>query len=295
MTKLAIVIASKGRPAELGLWMDHVRRQSHRPDLMIWSVAGQDDLPDLSTVPESERPIIRLADNGLCAQRNAALSALPADTDIVAFFDDDYVPSAHCLAGLISFFERSPDVVGATGQLLADGIHSPGISLETGLAMVDEHDRVGREPVEGPLGPVMGLYGCNMAFRCTAIEGERFDENLPLYGWQEDIDFARRVARHGTLCRTDAFVGVHLGSKGGRVNGRRLGYSQVANMIYLIRKGTMPAGYGLKRMVCNILANHARAIVAEPWIDRRGRLTGNWMAVVDLLRGRMTPLRVLDL
>jgi hypothetical protein len=149
MTKLAIVIASKGRPAELGLWLDHIRRQSHQPDLMIWSVAGQDDLPNLSNVPEAERPIIRLADKGLCAQRNAALSAIPADTDIVAFFDDDYVPSAYCLAGLVSFFERSPDVVGATGQLLADGIHSPGISLETGLAMVDEHDRVGREPVEG--------------------------------------------------------------------------------------------------------------------------------------------------
>jgi hypothetical protein len=63
---------------------------------------------------------------------------------------------------------------------------------------------------------------------------------------------------------------VHLGSKGGRVNGRRLGYSQVANMIYLIRKGTMPAGYGLKRMVCNILANHARAIIARA-MDRPAR------------------------
>jgi hypothetical protein len=29
-----------------------------------------------------------------------------------------------------------------------------------------------------------------MAFRYQAIDGERFDENLPLYGWQEDVDFA---------------------------------------------------------------------------------------------------------
>jgi hypothetical protein len=32
--------------------------------------------------------------------------------------------------------------------------------------------------------------------------------------------------------------------EGGRTSGRRLGYSQVANIIYLRRKGTMPAPLG---------------------------------------------------
>ena len=68
----------------------------------------------------------------------------------------------------------------------------------------------------------------------------RFDEGLPLYGWQEDIDFAARVARQGgALARTDAFAGVHCGVKTARSRGLPIGYSQVANPLYLVRKGTM--------------------------------------------------------
>ena len=38
-----------------------------------------------------------------------------------------------------------------------------------------------------------------------------------------------------------------------------------------------------------------RSLAPEPWVDRRGRLRGNLIAIADLLRGRMHPLRVLDL
>lgn len=295
MTKIAVVIASKGRPDELGLWVDHMRRQTRQADLLVWAVTGDDDLPDLTHLAQEDQPVLCRSAPGLTSQRNAGLRALPGDVDIVAFFDDDYVPSSHCLAGLERFFESSPSFVGASGRLLADGINSAGISLESGLAMVSEHDRTTGDGIDMSVGRIVGLYGCNMAFRYKALEGEWFDENLPLYGWQEDVDFARRIERHGALCRTNAFVGVHLGSKGGRVNGRRLGYSQVANQVYLIRKGTMPASYGLRRMVCNIVANHLRAPFAEPWIDRFGRLKGNWLALRDLMLSRIHPGRVLEL
>jgi hypothetical protein len=33
----------------------------------------------------------------------------------------------------------------------------------------------------------------------------------------------------------------------------------------------------------------------EPYVDRRGRLRGNLLALADLLRARMAPERVLDL
>jgi hypothetical protein len=291
--RIAVIIASKGRPEELGLWTAHMRRQSRRPDLLLWAVTGEADLPE--RMGEGDGPLICISTPGLCAQRNAALRALPADIDLVAFFDDDYVPSSHCLAGVLAFFATSPGVVGASGRLLADGINSRGISIAEGLAMVQTHDLASGPDVDMSTRPIVGLYGCNMVFRRAAIQGEWFDENLPLYGWQEDVDFARRIERHGKLCGTNAFIGVHLGSRRGRVNECRLGYSQVSNMLYLIRKGSMPAHYGLKRMVFNMLANHARAFFAEPWIDRIGRAKGNWLALGDLLCGRITPQRVLEL
>ena len=134
-----------------------------------------------------------------------------------------------------------------------------------------------------------------MAYRRSVIGGERFDENLPLYGWQEDVDFAIRIGRRGRIAATNAFFGVHRGAKGGRISGRKFGYSQVANIVYLGRKRTMPWWFGLFLLGRNIIANHARMLWPEAWVDRPGRAMGNWLAFIDLLRGRLSPLRAADL
>ena len=294
MPRIAIIIASKGRPEDLGLWLGHSARQSLRPALMIWSLCAVEDLPDLTAVPEAERPLIIWSAAGSCVQRNAGLDALPEDIDIVAFFDDDYLPSSRCLEGIARVFAEEAGLAGVTGRLLADGINSPGISVAQALALVEEFDRLpGAERIM--LHHRAGLYGCNMAFRRALIGEERFDERLPFYGWQEDIDFSARIARHGPIRATNAFAGVHRGAKGGRVSGVRFGYSQVANILYLCRKRTMSWPFGLRQMGHNILANHARLLRPEPWVDRKGRAIGNWLAFGDLLRGRIDPMRVIGL
>jgi hypothetical protein len=45
----------------------------------------------------------------------------------------------------------------------------------------------------------------------------------------------------------------------------------------------------------NVIANHALSLRPEAWIDRRGRVAGNWLALVDIARGRIDPMRILDL
>ena len=45
----------------------------------------------------------------------------------------------------------------------------------------------------------------------------------------------------------------------------------------------------------NIAANLARSFYPEPWIDRHGRLKGNLLALMDLLRGTASPARILQL
>ncbi|MGL1475040.1 hypothetical protein ACSTIT_23615, partial [Vibrio parahaemolyticus] len=84
--------------------------------------------------------------------------------------------------------------------------------------MLREHDREAPPP-RGTLRDIEGLYGCNMVYRAASIAGLAFDERLKLYGWQEDIDFAVQAGRRGRTVATDAFVGVHLGSKGARASG----------------------------------------------------------------------------
>ena len=44
----------------------------------------------------------------------------------------------------------------------------------------------------------------------------------------------------------------------------------------------------------NMAANHARALRPEPWIDRAGRMRGNWRGLGDILAGRADPERILQ-
>jgi GT2 family glycosyltransferase len=288
-----VIVASSGRPEALSAIGRHLAAQTLPPYRVVYSVVSGRDLPPQATM--TARTCVVLGPLGLPGQRNRGMALALADSDIIAFFDDDYLPSRHALDGIARFFAANPGYVGVNGHLIADGINSPGIGYAEAAAMVDAYDR-SRPPAE-PVArmELRGLYGCNMAFRAAAIRDVRFDERLALYGWQEDIDFAARLLPRGRLGKTDAFAGVHCGSKTGRSSGVRLGYSQVANPLYLMRKGTMPRSYMLWLVARNLFANHWRALRQEPWIDRRGRVRGNWLALRDLLAGRADPERILQL
>ncbi len=120
----------------------------------------------------------------------------------------------------------------------------------------------------------------------------RFDEGLPFYGWLEDVDFSRSVSRFGRVVSSKDLVGVHLGTKTGRMSGLRLGYSQIANPIYLVGKHTMSWRHALIQMSRNLLSNLLKAPNPEPWVDRQGRLKGNFLAIRDYLSGRLSPQNI---
>lgn len=289
---LAVVVASLGRPDTLAELIGDLRGQTRKPDHIIFSVTSEADLPDRSVLGEDVT--ILIGPKGSCAQRNLGIEHLPEDCDIVLFCDDDYVPSRYMAERLRAFFAANPDVVGASGKLLADGIHGQGVSATDAHAIIAAHDLEPQSPLI-PHKDRYGLYGCNMAFRRTVLGATRFDERLPLYGWQEDIDFSAQIARKGRIVSTHAFVGVHRGVKAGRSSGVRVGYSQVVNPVYLSRKGTMRAQYAARIIARNVAANFYRMLRPEPWVDRRGRVRGNWLGLFDLMRGRVTPERILGL
>ena len=291
-SRVAVVIASTGRPVELGRWVDHMRRQTVQPAALVYAVAKVTDLPCPEDIREAVTVVI--SDPGLPRQRNAGLEAVSESNDIIVYFDDDYVPSSYCIEGIDVWFRENQDIVAANGVLLADGINTAGISYEEAARIVACQDALPRsEPTV--LCELNGLYGCNMAYRIAAIGSDRFDEQLPLYAWQEDVDFATRVGRRGRIVKTNAFYGVHQGIKGARLPGLRLGYSQVVNPIYLARKGTLSISEAAKLVVKNMLMNHAKALFPERWVDRFGRCKGNWLAVRDVLLRRDHPGNILRL
>ncbi|SLJ95884.1 glycosyltransferase family 2 protein [Novosphingobium mathurense] len=286
---VAVIVASLGRPDLVHQFQDLMARQTSSPDMLLFSVVSAADLP--SGLEESTRLRVVRGSKGLCAQRNRALDWLNARFDIVVFYDDDFVPSKFSIEHIRAFFAEHPHVAGATGTVLADGINGAGISYDEALQIVRGHEERGFAP-NCIVRELRGLYGCNMAYRTAAIGEHRFDERLRLYAWQEDIDFAASVGRNGRIVQTFAFAGVHRGVKLGRTPGMKLGYSQIVNPSYLVRKGTMSHRFAARLMLRNLAANHLKAFRPEPWVDRAGRVKGNWIGLFDLIRGRLTPERI---
>jgi len=289
--RISVVVATLGRQAEAQDLVGDLLGQTRRPDRVVFAVTHPDDAPDCSGAPGFE--VLLCARKGSCAQRNIGIDHVAADTDLLVFFDDDFVPAPDYLERLEMCFEADDHLVGATGLVVAGGGTGPGLSRADALAAI-EAQRAAFPEGDPREDPRLGLYGCNMAVRMQALGPARFDETLPLYGWLEDLDLTAPLGWIGRLARCRQLVGAHRGVKRGRTSGVRFGYSQIANPVYLLRKGTVPRRYMIENMARNLGANLLRALRPEPYIDRRGRLKGNLMGLADLLSGRSSPTRILE-
>lgn len=288
--KIAVAIATTGRPHVLAQTLQRLARQTSAPDRVLVVGAADTDFPSSHGLPEQE---FVLSAKGSSKQRNRALDLLGTSFDIVIFFDDDFVPAKDFIAGAKRLMVEYPDVAAASGHLLADGNRSAGIPFAEADDLIAAFERNGLG--ETFIVDESGAYGCNMIVRAASLQGARFDENLPLYGWLEDLDFSARLADVGRIVKTRYCVGVHLGTKTGRSPGLQLSYSQIANPLYLAAKGTMERHRALTMATKNVMANSLKFFTPEPYIDRRGRLKGNLVAIGDLVRSRLHPTRVLDL
>lgn len=286
--KVAVIIATKGRPALVAEIVASFDRQSLRPDHIF--VVGAED-SDLAALPRDRADLTATTGRiGLTLQRNDGLRLANGAYKYLAFFDDDFLPSRFWLENMAAIFDADPAIAGLTGLVLADGVGTAAVELSQARALVAAHDARAPSRAFG-FDENFGPYGCNMAFRAAAMEGMEFDERLPLYAWLEDADFGERLRRRGRMGRADNIWGVHLGAKSGRERGRRLGYSQIANAIYLTRKGSLAWRFTAPLMLRNFAANALRSLRPEPYVDRRGRLAGNLLAFGDLLLGRSAPER----
>ncbi len=292
---MAVGIATSGRPLILAETLGDLLDQSRPPAEVLVLYGQQSDIGDLA----ARFPAFRFLESagGLCEKRNRILDEVEkgGGAELLFFMDDDFLLDPEYLQVTEAAFRRDPSLVAATGRVLADGAKGPGLTVDQGRRVLARV--AGRETGELAPQPAFNAYGCNMCFRLSTVRRHelRFDQHLPAYGWYEDIDFSRRLLAHGSLMALPGALGVHLGVKVGRVSGGKLGYSQVVNPIYLWRKGSFPLSNTLGSIGRNFLANLFRSLAPEPYVDRRGRLRGNLLAVLDLLRGRIDPGRILGL
>jgi glycosyltransferase involved in cell wall biosynthesis len=167
--RIHAVIATTGRPEIVRRVVSRLREQARPADGVLVVGASPDDIAGLAgTLGNLETLVSR---KGLCRQRNAALDHLEGRSDVVVFFDDDFVPADDFLARLEALLSERPEVVGATGVLVADGAQSQPIGFDAAVSRLDaSRDRPAPEESD-----CLSLYGCNMAIRLSAAKGLRFD------------------------------------------------------------------------------------------------------------------------
>ena len=284
-------IASSGRDALLKHALESISRQTSRPKAVLISTPSC-EATKLEGDWDNLQIIWLKAEKGSCSQRNAILDYLSGAEGMLLIMDDDFILHTE-------YLERVRDIVGhssiaiANGALVADGITGPGLSPVDAVAWLSRVSNPPPEMIKVEDTPT--IYGCNMAMNLDLARQLRFDENMPLYGWQEDVDFSARLKMLGRVVKTNLVAGIHLGVKVGRTPGRKFGYSQVVNPLYLVRKGTMTVRHATWLVTKNVLMNVVHFVRPEPYIDRRGRLRGNFIGFAHVLRGDIDPRHVLKL
>uniref|UniRef100_UPI00046F2B9F glycosyltransferase family 2 protein n=1 Tax=Komagataeibacter kakiaceti TaxID=943261 RepID=UPI00046F2B9F len=132
--RITVGIATSGRPAILRETIAELRRQSHPPRQIIVCAPTPADVAGLSPAPDLQ---ILQGPRGLAHQRNVILDHV-GETDIILFFDDDFLPDRNYLAVCADAFASAPDIVGTTGRVLADGAKGPGLTVEDARRMLDD-------------------------------------------------------------------------------------------------------------------------------------------------------------
>jgi glycosyltransferase involved in cell wall biosynthesis len=289
--RIAVIIATKGRPQAMNHLLRLLEEQTRTPSIVVVSATQSEDVQDLMPTSLSVEYIFGPA--GLPCQRNRALEKTRDCSDIVVFFDDDFAPAPTWLEHCANAFASDSSVVGMSGSVLRDGAVAEEISWEEAKRLI--HDAAPAHTALSLIAEPDGLYGCNMAYRVSAIRHVVFDERLVLYGWLEDKDFSRSAGRIGRLAKCNAMMGVHLGLKSGRVSGTKYGYSQVVNAWYLHKKGILTSKEACSNIGKALLANSAKSFWPEKHIDRLGRLKGNLMGLGNLMLGHCRPEKAAEL
>jgi GT2 family glycosyltransferase len=292
--KTVIIIATKDRPRILAATLHSIKRQTRRPDLVYVSASSLGDAPPGES---AEGVIVLVGPPGGSAQRNTAIRQVPLDVEYIAFFDDDVELHPSYLEHAVSFLEKNPDVVAISGIMIADG----NISREAARAFLEQDMTWMSDPSLRDRGPHHILYACNAVIRAAPLRETMFDENLPLYSYGEDYDLSLRLKRFGRVGRLSNAVGVHLQTQTARISGKRYGYAVVANNWYFIQKGVChvapPWSYVrfvvivLKRLYTNLRSALSGQVQRDPW----GQIQGDLLAIADIISGRSSPNRILDL
>ena len=213
----AIILCTRNRPKEASSVLRQIQACEDRPELIL-VVDGSDDAQSLELqedISDLHEVVFMRCAPGLTKQRNAGLAALPVNTGIVHFLDDDVEIQPDYFQVVERAFLEEPTAVGV-GVRTADNVDSKPNRLKTFFlitssksgALLSSGVNVGYRYAP-ELRQVDWLPGCTMAWRLSLIQGLAFDESKPGVGWGEDVDFSLKARAKGPLFLTCDTTVIH--------------------------------------------------------------------------------------
>lgn len=209
----SFIICTLNRPADLAKAIESLFRQTILPyELIVVDASDNDQTEELINQMKDSSPFrIEYLHTrpGLTYQRNRGTEK--AVGDIIHFIDDDVVLNPDYLKELDAIFSnpRNTRVAGAGGTIVNTPRLPRYVVFLKKAFMLNHNYGTGRLQPSGYVAfgynsnfrkprRVNILCGC-CAYKRGTLQKYRFDENLPGYALQEDMDFSYRVSRKHEL------------------------------------------------------------------------------------------------
>ncbi|MCC7009053.1 MAG: glycosyltransferase family 2 protein [Acidobacteria bacterium] len=247
---VSVVLCTYRRAASVQRFLQSLGRQARLPDETLIVDASPDEATETIVRAWPAPTVVRYWRvepplRGLTRQRNFGLDRVTRD--LVAFFDDDVVLGAECLAELERAHRERPALAGA-GCFAESWMQptalwrlrralgivpnlQPGTYTRTGLSIPWRFHAPTTAVVEGDW-----LPGCAMMLKTAAARVVRFEEVLAGYGQGEDLEFSLRLRARGAVALVGAAACDHLHEPAGRPDAFRLGRMEIENRHLIWRR-----------------------------------------------------------
>jgi len=249
--KISFVVATKDRPQEMLSLLKCLETQSRRPDEVIIVDGGNNSVPE-NFVQSIKIPVkyIKFFPPSAARQRNAGLTFISSEIDLIGFLDDDIILEHTALERMLSFWEKaSEDIVGASFNLVnhpslaASNLKYSCLAEKLGIYN-KKAGRVLRSGFQTMIGTadrtmeIQWLPTGAAVWRRTVFDTQKFDEWFAAYSYLEDLEFSYRAGKSHRLAVVADARYFHYPASGGRVSSFSFGKREVANRLYFVRKHT---------------------------------------------------------
>jgi glycosyltransferase involved in cell wall biosynthesis len=244
--RLAFVVPTRNRPADLRRMLKSVEAQSVVPDEIILVDGGDPGQLVDDVAPEFPKLAIRylrIYPPGLSKQRNAGMDAVAPGMTLAGYIDDDIVFEPGAIEAMLTFWENAgPDLGGTSFNIVNNDRRRIFLIQRLFLLSGWERGIFLRSGFETPLWPVhetiwtKWLCGGATIWRRDITKEIPYDEWFEGTGYLEDVDFSSRVGARYKLAIVGEARLLHLSYPIRKEKNFLFGTWQSVNRMYFVRK-----------------------------------------------------------